>query len=166
MPCLSKLNKVLTAPHNYRCCWSIYLLLFYVFLDGLSFWCGHSSGMAIIHIFGLMLRQNTSNQCPSPSQKRLYLCHHHDRNTVLLCTWAPWSVAVSYSHESPGRWGSPSHPNLLPSSSKSHSFLRWKRSLSALLTSLHPFSSADRITLLYARGSAHASSLRPCNQAL
>lgn len=136
MPCLNKLTELLTASANYRCCWSINLFLLYVFLDSLSFWCGHSSGMAIIHFFGPMLRQNASNRCPSPSQQGLHLCHHCDRNTVVLCSpehcdlWpclagAPGEiVAVSQGRGSPGRWGSPSHPNLFLSPGKIHSFVR------------------------------------------
>lgn len=50
------------------------------------FWCGHASGMTVVHVFCLMLRRNTNNWCPSPSQQGPYLCPCRYRNSVLLCS--------------------------------------------------------------------------------
>lgn len=62
------------------------------------FWCGHTSGMTVVPVFCLTLRQNTNNWCPSPSQQGPYLCHHHYRNCSALQPWAQslsWSVSTS-----------------------------------------------------------------------
>lgn len=88
-------TNLLTSLGNYRAinsasCWSIYLLLIYRFHDTF-YWCGHTSGMTVIHAFCLTLRQNTNNWCPSPSQQGPHLCHRCYRNSVLL--WSPECIA-------------------------------------------------------------------------
>lgn len=50
------------------------------------FWCGHASGMTVVHVFCLTLRRKTNNWCPSPSQQGPYLCPCLYRNSVLPCS--------------------------------------------------------------------------------
>lgn len=63
------------------------------FITTFYFWCGHTSGMTVIHVLCLTLRQSTNNWCLSPSQPGPYLRHCHYRNCfaalnaelVLIC---------------------------------------------------------------------------------
>lgn len=64
------------------------------------FWCGHPSGMTVIRVFCLTMRQNTNNWCPSPSQQGLYLCHRHYRSCSAL---QPWTQSMSWSVSTSGR---------------------------------------------------------------
>lgn len=55
-------------------------------MTAFSFWSGHSSGMTVVHILCLPLRQSPDNWFPSPSRWGLYLCHCHYSSSVLLCS--------------------------------------------------------------------------------